>query len=583
MRQIEKKRLVQFVLLTLLIYCSIQLAFNGINHFTTRAITIQQGILSGEEIDEKLYVIVGLEQIDGSQVFTIETGKALGVVVHNLAYPHDLRINGKSVTINSYAYQWFPISEGDTTIELSGKGVGQTFFFVSEADAMKEHLELRFLINAFMLFLHLVVLVGCFIYLYIGKNKKITGIFLIFVLSSIIKGINLGELSVLSTAFGMNLYTYNVIDGITTAINNILPIYVLLLLFNIHLKKIYMVLLSLFIIPFAVLFQDIFAQFQVGQMIVSIMVLSLTTLIIIYGYVKEKKAALPIMILRSIFLVFTSTYLTVIRNGSPVSNLVFFFNYAYLGATIYFIGILGVVIAFYLRYNRDLVLKEKEYERVMLLKGLGHDLKHPVLTAKLNNQFLLEGDLKEAERESVQISLKALARLDKMIENINEYFNQQNTTAMREKMSLKRALKRIEDNHKNQTEHILIVKYAEEDCTININPMNFNRIIDNLTDNAFKFNDAEKIVTISYEVSDYQVLITLEDNGNGLDKNEIHKVFDIFYRGEENRSVEGLGIGLSVVKQLVEGSSGEIWVLSQKNAGTIFTIKFPIEEFMANG
>ena len=582
MRQIEKKRLTRFVLLTLLIYSCIQLAFNGINHFTTRAISIQQGILSGEEIDEKLYVIEGLEQSDGAQVFTIKTDHALALVVHNLAYPHDLRINRKSVTINSYAYHWFPINEGDTTIELSGKGIGQTFFFVAEADAMKDYLELRFLINAFMLFFHLVVLIGCFIYLYIGKNKKIAGIFLIFVLSSIIKGINLGELSVFFTALGMNVNTYNVIDGITTAINNILPIYVLLLLFDIHVKKIYLVLLSLFIIPFAVLSQDILAQFQIGHMIVSIMVLSLTTLIIGYGYVKEKKAALPIMILRSIFLVFTSTYLTVIKNGSPISNLVFFFNYAYLGATIYFIGILGVVIAFYLQYNRDLVLKEKEYERVMLLKGLGHDLKHPVLTAKLNNQFLLEGDLKEAEKESVQISLKALARLDKMIENINDYFNQQNTTAMLEKMSLKGALKRIEDNHKNQTEHILIINYAEEDCTISINPMNFYRIMDNLTDNAFKFNDAEKIVSISYEVSDYQVLITLEDNGKGLDKNEIDKVFDIFYRGEENRSVEGLGIGLSVVKQLVEGSGGEIWVQSQKNSGTIFTIRFPIEEFMAN-
>ena len=108
------------------------------------------------------------------------------------------------------------------------KALDKLFFFASEADAMKDYLELRFLINAFMLFFHLVVLIGCFIYLHIGKNKKIAGIFLLFVLSSIIKGINLGELSVLSTALGMGLYTYNVIDGITTAINNILPIYVLL-------------------------------------------------------------------------------------------------------------------------------------------------------------------------------------------------------------------------------------------------------------------------------------------------------------------------------------------------------------------
>ncbi len=581
MRHHQKNRLIQFIILAFVVYFSLLLAFDGIHRFTTQGIRIEGGVLSGEAVDQGLQVIEGIGSGDGTRTLTIETTKALGLVIHNLAYPHVLSFNGEPVVTDGYAYHWFNIPEGETTIELTGEGARRSFFFVSEVDAMKHHLELRFLINAFLFFLHLLVLTGSLIYLLIAKKKMIPGIFLIFVLSSIVKGINLGELTLVSTALGMNPCSYGMIDGVTTAINNILPIYILLLLFDIHLKKTYTVSLGLLIIPLAMLSQDIFNRYQVSHGIISLAILFLTSLIILYGYVNEKKAALPIMILRAVFLVFTAKYLTVIRNGPPLSNLIFYFNYAYLGATLYFIGISGVVTAFFLQSNRQLALKEKEYERVMLLKGLGHDLKHPVLTAKLNNQLLLEADLKESERESVEISLKALARLDKMIENINDYFNRQDARVKPERMSLKDALKRIEENHHTQTDHRLIVKYAQEDGIIRINPLSFYRIIDNLTDNACKFNEDEKIVTISYEILDDHAIIKVEDNGRGLDKVEIDRVFDVFYRGEESRSVEGLGIGLSVVRQLVEGYHGEIGVQSRKDEGTVFMIKFPIEEFIA--
>ncbi|MBI9094342.1 MAG: HAMP domain-containing histidine kinase [Sphaerochaeta sp.] len=577
MSQIERKRMIQFVLLMILLYFGIQLAFLGINQVTTRPIPLRQGILRGESVNTNLFVIQGIAQKENTMTFMVKTRKSLGVVAHNLSYPHELRINGNLGKHTDSAYQLIPIHAGETTIEISGKGTEQTFFFVSEAESMQEYLELRLLINAFLFFLHMIVLICCVIYFFVGKNRITTGIFLLFVLSSSIKGLNLAELSSISNALGMSIQTYGVIDAITTAINNILPIYILLLLFDIHIRRLYMVLFGLLTIPFVGFSQNLFTQSHIGHGLFSMLFLCITLLILIYGYMVKKKAALPLMILRLIFVVFTSTYLSIVRGELPVSNAIFFCNYAYLGATLYFVGILVVVIVFYLRYNRNLVLKEKEYERVMLLKGLGHDLKHPVLTAKLNNQYLLEGNLNESERECIHVSLQALRRLEKMIENINCYFNQQHLAEKKERISLAVALQKIEENHTNQTEHTLTIKYAENDCIITINPLNFTRIIDNLTDNAFKYSKAEKKVSISYVVSGHHVLITVEDNGNGLDKNEINKVFDVFYRADENRSVEGLGIGLSVVKHLVESSGGEIGVQSKKNIGTVFTLRFPIE------
>ncbi len=576
LRKNKTKRIIQYILLFVLLIMSMKLLLHNINNVTTHPIELKDGILSVKEIDNNLYVINGARQNNGTQKFTVRTDQNLSIVVHNLAYPHNIYVDGQVMLSSNYAYKIIPISKGETSIKLSGTNLEQTSFFVSQTEAIKDYLELRILINAFLLFIHLMVLIGCLFNLYYGKNKMVTLLFFVFVLSSIIKGINLGELSIISSAIGMNENTYNVIDGITTAINNILPMYVLMLLFDIELKKIYMVLLGLLIIPLAVFSQDIFSQIQIGHTIFSSIVLLLTLFIIGYGYVKRKNAALQIIILRSVFLVLASSYLNMVRSGLSISNMAFFFNYAYLGATIYLMGILSIVISFYVKYNRELASKEKEYERIMLLKGLGHDLKHSVLTAKLNNQYLAECDLKMDEKESVMFALQALGRLDNMIVNINDYFNMQSIKAENEKISLKNCLRRIEESYKKQVDNILIVKYSDKDCILNINPDYFYRIIDNLADNAFKYNDGQKVVTITYKISGSQVLIDVEDNGRGLDEKEINKVFDIFYRGEENRTTDGLGIGLSVVKQLVESSAGEILVQSKKNSGTKFTIKLPI-------
>ena len=578
MKQAERKRLIRFVVFTLLVCIGAQAVLLGIERLTVNPITLANGVLEGDRIDGRLYMVQGTQKYNHTQEFTVRTSRALGMVVHNLAYPAAIHVDGEPALVSGWAYQSIAVAQGETTISVAGTGAGQTFFFVSTAEAMRRFLELRLLINAFMFCLHLIIWIVCLIYVCMGKHKKIAVILLLFVLSSMVKGLNLGELPSLSAMLDMNIRTYNALDGITTAVNNILPVYILLLLFDVHPGKFVLWLLGCLILPVAVLSQDILAQYRLWHSIFSYIILAFTVLLIAYGYVKKKKAALPIMILRLLFFILTTAYLSAVRNGAPVSYLIFYCNYAYLGATVYFIGIFCIVIRYYLRFNRELAAREKEYERVMLLKGLGHDLKHPVLTAKLNLQFLLEGDLSAGQRESVEVSLQALGRLDKMIENINDYFHQRAVSQTRETLSLRAAFARIEESHRNQAGYSLRVRPAQEDCLIAMNPMQFDRMMDNLMDNAFRYNDADKAVTLSYTVSGDCVLIAVEDNGRGLDTHELDRVFDVFYRGDENRSVEGLGIGLSVVKQLVESAGGTISVQSQKGSGTKFIIRLPVAE-----
>ncbi len=574
----EKKiRFIYFIALTLVIYLFFTFFINYINKTTINPISLNNNILDGDSVDNNLYMINNINFDDNEMNIMVESAHDLSIVFHNLYYPHSLIINGTELNNKNYSYNDVLINKGINSIKLVGAGVRNTFLFVSTYEKMKEYLDIRFLVNSFLLFIHLIIFLGCIIVLNLSKHKKVVYIFLLYVLSSFLKGINLGEIPIFLKLFNMNISSYNVIDGITTAINNIVPIYILLMIFEINIKKIYKIIFLLSLIPLAIFSQDILLRFQIWHLVSSLLLLLITFIILLIGYINKKNAALSIMILRTLLFVLALSYLTIIRNSAYTSNLIFFFNYAYLGATFYFLGISIFVVIYYINYNKQLAKKEIEYERVMLLKGIGHDLKHPVLCAKLNNQFLLECDLNEEEKESVELSLAALSRLDKMVENINSYFNKKDEIAVCEYLFLRGVLVEIEENYKNQFSKKLKVSLDNSNCYIYINPLNFYRIMENLIDNAFKFNKEDVKVNIFCEIDNNFVIINIQDTGKGLEKDEIEKVFDIFYRGEESKSTEGLGIGLSVVKQLVEISNGEIFVKSQKNIGTLFSIKFKIK------
>ncbi len=577
MNKDKKIRFILFIALTFLMYLFFTFSINYINKTTINPISLNDNILDGDSIDNNLYIINNINFNNDETNIKVESTKDLSIVFHNLYYPYKLIINGNELNNKNYSYNDILINKGINNIKLIGKGVRNTFLFVSTYEKMKGYLEIRLLVNSLLLFIHLIIFLGCIIVLNLTKNKKVVYIFLLYVLSSFLKGINLGEIPIFLEIFNMNIFSYNLIDGITTAINNIVPIYILLIIFEINIKKIYKVVFLLSIIPFAIISQDILLKFQIWHLFSSLLLLLITFIILLIGYINKKNAALSIMILRTLFFVLTLSYLTIIRNSTNISNLIFFCNYAYLGATIYFLAISIFVVVYYIKYNKQLAKKEIEYERVMLLKGIGHDLKHPVLCAKLNNQFLLECDLNEEEKESVELSLAALSRLDKMVENINSYFNKKDEIAICEYLFLRDVLIEIEENYKNQLNKKLKISHANSNCYIYINPLNFYRIMENIIDNAFKFNKEDVEVNIFCEIENNYVIINIQDTGMGLEKDEIEKVFDVFYRGEESKSTEGLGIGLSVVKQLVESSNGEIFVRSQKNIGTTFSIKFKIE------
>ncbi len=103
------------------------------------------------------------------------------------------------------------------------------------------------------------------------------------------------------------------------------------------------------------------------------------------------------------------------------------------------------------------------------------------------------------------------------------------------------------------------------------------KIMSNLISNAIKFTPNGGIVKITTECRNNKLLLTVEDNGCGIPKEDLPCIFDAFYQGNSQHRSAGTGIGLSLTKQLVEVMDGTIQVESEKNSGTKFMITLPLK------
>ncbi|MDY2931752.1 MAG: ATP-binding protein [Muribaculaceae bacterium] len=109
-------------------------------------------------------------------------------------------------------------------------------------------------------------------------------------------------------------------------------------------------------------------------------------------------------------------------------------------------------------------------------------------------------------------------------------------------------------------------------------PDYITKIVGNLISNAIKFTPPYGVVTISTETRNNRFILTVQDNGCGISAQDLPYIFDAFYQcNSKSRSV-GSGIGLSLVKQLVEAMNGTVSVESQENSGTSFTVDLPLSQ-----
>jgi signal transduction histidine kinase len=121
----------------------------------------------------------------------------------------------------------------------------------------------------------------------------------------------------------------------------------------------------------------------------------------------------------------------------------------------------------------------------------------------------------------------------------------------------------------------LICRTLSDPAPIRGDKPRMQRMVGNLMDNAAKFTDPGGVIEVDISRTQTRVVLRIANSGEGIDPKDQERIFDRFFRGDKSRTTSGTGLGLSVVKAIVEAYDGTIHVGSRPGAGTAFTISFP--------
>lgn len=227
--------------------------------------------------------------------------------------------------------------------------------------------------------------------------------------------------------------------------------------------------------------------------------------------------------------------------------------------------------------NSELRSANMELDRMVY--GVSHDLRAPLNSIiGLANLMKKEQYGNEAAPYIDRIS-KSAERLNEFISNIIQYSKNNRKVAVVQTIDFGELFNISSDLHRytEAGQHIAF-KYLNKDrITIESDKDRWQIIFNNLVGNSIKFsrNIPNSYVKVTVTRSESTVLVSVEDNGTGIPKDQLNSVFDMFYRADNIRS--GSGLGLFIVRETVDAIGGQIIVESQVNSMTKFTISIPFK------
>ncbi|MCR5724591.1 MAG: HAMP domain-containing histidine kinase [Treponema sp.] len=236
-----------------------------------------------------------------------------------------------------------------------------------------------------------------------------------------------------------------------------------------------------------------------------------------------------------------------------------------------------------------LALKDAAERRTRFIMGISHDLRTPVAVIKGYTEAISDGVISDSEemKRSLDIIQSKTTQLETMIDTLIN-FVKLNNADWRSQLKMQKLLPFLKEFAESSVTTGGIFKRIVS-AEIQISPETatpfdsqlFQRALENIFSNALRYTQENDTITISaYEVTlpktGRAAIVKIEDSGAGIDTKDKDHIFDLFYRGTNSRRESGMGIGLSVVKNIIDTHGWTIGVQSQKGVGTAFSITIPI-------
>ncbi len=264
---------------------------------------------------------------------------------------------------------------------------------------------------------------------------------------------------------------------------------------------------------------------------------------------------------------------TLLKAGSGI--------YLFIFILIALLMVLGLVFIMY-SLNVELRLNKLKSE---FISNVSHELKSPLTSIRMMTEMLHHNRVQTEERKSAYYSamLEESKHLSHLIDNILDFSRMDDDRKKYDFTELdldELLMKFLESTRERLPEPGFDIRYDRPDQVpvIKADKNAILQVFYNLVDNAIKFSGTSRQIDIILSQEDDELLFCVKDYGIGISGKDQEKIFDRFYRGDEPQrlGIRGSGIGLTIVKKIVEAHGGEVGVESEPGKGSMFIVRIPL-------
>ena len=233
--------------------------------------------------------------------------------------------------------------------------------------------------------------------------------------------------------------------------------------------------------------------------------------------------------------------------------------------------------------------EKEERERRLFVSNVSHELRTPLTSVKSYLEALDEGALSEpVAPDFIKVSLDETNRMMRMVTDLLHLSRIDNATSHLDVEMINFTafitfiLNRFDKMRGSDEEkkYDLVRDYPITSVWIEIDTDKMTQVIDNILNNAIKYSPDGGKITVTMKTTDDQMILSISDQGLGIPKQDLPRIFDRFYRVDRARSRAqgGTGLGLSIAKEIIKQHNGFIWAKSEYGKGSTFTIVLPYDK-----
>ncbi|MDE3840456.1 cell wall metabolism sensor histidine kinase WalK [Bacillus methanolicus] len=234
----------------------------------------------------------------------------------------------------------------------------------------------------------------------------------------------------------------------------------------------------------------------------------------------------------------------------------------------------------------DITEQEKiEMERREFVANVSHELRTPLTTMRSYLEALAEGAWKDEELAPHFLNV-AQTETERMIRLVNDLLqlskmDSKDYKLKKEWVDFNEFFHRIIDRFEMTKEQNVTFKrlLPKRPIFVEADEDKLTQVLDNIISNALKYSPEGGRITFKVEEQDEQILVSISDQGVGIPKENIEKIFERFYRVDKarTRKLGGTGLGLAIAKEMVKAHGGDIWATSVEGKGTTIFFTLPVD------